>query len=227
MNKLTFINTNNTPLKYYPIPASKSIPDWYKQLSSYVNNEKKPSSIGTTSGTIKKCMPVFDVLTAGYLIISSVDIYVSKNEEGYPWFTWSNDDYISFHPIEQAPNHPKTNGFEYPKFVNPWGIKTPKGYSTLFIQPTHRESQFTILPGIVDTDKYVSPVNFPFVMNDPSWEGLIPVGTPIAQVIPIKRNKWKLHISSDVSEINVTNKLLLSRFFDRYKTFFWNKKQYS
>ena len=51
----------------------------------------------------------------------------------------------------------------------------------------HRESVFTIMDGIVDTDSYNALVNFPFFLNDWSYEGLIPAGTPMAQVIPFKR----------------------------------------
>lgn len=116
----------------------------------------------------------------------------------------------------------------YPKFNNPWAIKTPKGYSTLFVQPFHRESIFTILPGIVDTDIYTAPVNFPFVINDPDFEGYIKEGTPIAQVIPVKRDEWIMEIgnSEDYVQQNAITQKLQTRFFDRYKSMFWDKKEY-
>jgi hypothetical protein len=98
----------------------------------------------------------------------------------------------------------------------------------MFIQPMHRESVFTILPGIVDTDIYSVPVNFPFVVNDPNFEGLIPKGTPIAQVIPIKRDAWKMEFGGQEEldeQANITTKLQ-TKFFDRYKTMFWSRKEY-
>ena len=172
-------------------------------------------------------MPVFDAITAGYIITSPVDVWVSlKNEDQY--FEWPSLNAISFHPIAQAPLHPSKKPFAYPKWNNLWSIRTPRGYSTLFVQPFHRESVFTILPGVVDTDQYFAPVNFPFVINDPAFEGLIPAGTPIAQAIPFKRESWKHEIGkeSDLSDqLNVTRKLQ-TRFFDRYKSMFWSKKEY-
>lgn len=224
--KITFTNTSGIDIEQ-PQPASKFVPDWYKNMESYIGKEKKPNGNGNTNATIKRCMPVFDAITAGYIITSPADVYVSiKNGEQF--FEWSNLGLISFHIIEQAPEHPNRKPHAYPKWMNPWAIKTPKGYSVLFTQPMHRESVFTILPGIVDTDTYTAPVNFPFVVNNPDFEGLIPKGTPIAQVIPFKREDWQMEIGSEKElkeQFNITQKLQ-SKFFDRYKSMFWSRKEY-
>ena len=188
--EILFTNTTGHADLELPKPASGLLPDWYKNTQSYTTGEKAPNGKGGTHATVKRCMPVFDAITAGYIIVSPADVWVSiKN--GIQNFEWSDFGLISFHPIEQAPLYPQRKPFDYPKWTNPWSIRTPKGYSTLFVQPFHRESVFTILPGIVDTDQYYAPVNFPFVINDPLFEGLRPAGTPIAQVIPFKRDSWK------------------------------------
>lgn len=233
MQNIIFTNTGNVPSEFEPKPASKFIPDWYKNLESYINGAKKPTGQGTSAATAKRCMPVFDAITGGYIIVSAADVYVSQKEtedgSKQPYFEWSNYGLIQFHPIEQMPEHPNRNGhMAYPKWINPWAIKTPKGYSVLFTQPMHRESVFTILPGIVDTDTYTAPVNFPFVLNDINFEGLIPAGTPIAQVIPIKRDEWQMSLGSQdefEEQQRVTNRLL-SKFFDRYKSMFRQPKEY-
>jgi hypothetical protein len=87
---------------------------------------------------------------------------------------------------------------------------------------------FTILPGIVDTDEYYAPINFPMVINDPNFEGLIPKGTPIAQVIPFKRESWKMEIGGEkeLAEQEKVGQKLLTKFFDRYKTMFRANKEY-
>jgi len=225
--KITFTNMSQFPDLEKPQLASKVIPEWYKETLSYVGDKKIPQSNGTSPGTIKKCMPVFDAMTSGYIIVSPADVYVSI-KDGEQFFYWAALDLIAFHSIEQASNHPNKKPFPYPKWVNHWSIKTPKGYSSLFVQPFHRESVFTILPGIVDTDTYSGPVNFPMVINDTTFEGLIPKGTPIAQVIPFKRESWEMELGSqkDVEQqVNILNKLS-TVFFNRYKTMFWNKKEY-
>ncbi len=224
--KFTNLLGNNYPITQ-PEPASKFVPDWYKNTQSYIGDAKKPNGQGSTSATIKRCMPVFDAITAGYIITSPCDVYVSQRE-GSPYYEWSSLDAISFHPIEQAPEHPAKNGFSYPKWNNPWAIQTPKGYSVLFAPPVHRESVFKILEGVVDTDNYTAPVNFPFVLTDPTFEGLIPAGTPIAQIIPFKRESWTMELGSEKElkhQSQVTQKLR-TRFFDAYKTMFWQRKEY-
>lgn len=213
-----------------PKPASAYIPDWYKNLNSYVSKQKIPTENGQSNGTLKKCMPVFDAITAGYIITSHSDIHV-KQKDGGPFFIWSGYDALEFHAFEQTIGHPIKKGSETdssPKFMNPWAIKTPKGYSILIVQPMHRESVFTIMPGIVDTDTYTRTINFPFTMNDKSWEGLIPAGTPIAQIIPFKRESWKMKIGGveELSEINKIMNKMSTVFWDRYKRFWWNKKEY-
>jgi hypothetical protein len=224
--KITFTNTSGIDIEQ-PQPASKFIPDWYKNMESYIGGNKKPSGDGGTDATIKRCMPVFDAITAGYIITSPADVYISIKKEKQ-FFEWSSLGLISFHPVEQAPEHPARNQHAYPKWNNPWAIKTPKGYSALFTQPMHRESVFTILPGIVDTDTYIAPVNFPMVINDPNFEGLIPKGTPIAQVIPFKRENWQMKIGSkkELIEQNTIIQKLNTKFFDKYKSMFWSRKEY-
>jgi hypothetical protein len=229
MNKIIF-----TPVPDFvhedvfpPAPAKNNIPEWYKTLESYINGKREPIGEGKVSETIKKCMPVFDVITAGYLLFTYVDIWVSKKEGSF-YYEWPSGSPIDWHPISQAPNHPAQNGQPYPKFMNEWCITTPKGYSSLFINPTHRESPISILEGIVDTDTYTNTINFPFVIKDPNFEGLIPRGTPIVQVIPFERNPWRMEIGKQ--NPNAFFKLrgkLQSQFFDRYKTDFWHRKDYA
>lgn len=212
----------------FPKPSAEYIPEWYKNNSSYIDGIKKPDGFGGTTQTIKKCIPVFDAITSGYIISTPVDIYVSLNAEKVQSFEWAGLNFISFHSVIQAPNHPLKKPFDYPKFNSPWGIKTPKGYSCLFTQPMHRESVFTVFPGIVDTDRFIAPINFPFVINDPNFEGLIPKGTPMVQVIPFKRESWNASAGSekDLKSLKTVGYKLTSTFFDRYKSMFWTRKTY-
>lgn len=231
--EILFSKTLEVLDEYKPVPAKKIIPEWYKNTQSYLGNEKKPDGNANTTATIKKCIPVFDAITSGYIITTYADIFVSRkmveinsNEVSMsPWYEWPSTESIQFHPIIQASLHPKNQNAPYPKFMNPWTIKTPKGYSCLFIPPMHRETPFNILPGVVDTDTYTFPVNFPFVLSNPDFEGLIPAGTPVVQVIPFKRNSWTS--SFDINTMfNDVNLKVRSHFFDKYKSFFWHRKNY-
>lgn len=230
MPNIVFTNTLGVPGDHAPKPASYLVPDWYKSMPSYLEgNEKKPSGDGNTLATIKRCMPVFDSIVAGYLLFTPVDVWVSQKDEN-PWYEWPSFNPIQFHPVEQAPEHPSRNGHKvsYPKWINPWAIKTDPGYSVYFVQPLHRESVFTILPAVVDTDQYNAPVNFPFVLNDVTYEGLIPAGTPMAQVIPFRRESWTMSLgdSGEFQDQNNTTIKLRTKLFDSYKSQFRQPKEY-
>jgi hypothetical protein len=236
MAQIIFTNTMGVPEEFAPKPATSFVPDWYKNMDSYMSSEKKPTGDGMTSATIKRCMPVFDVITHGYIITTYTDIFVSQKEqpnaegnlEVVPWYEWPSFGPIQFHPIEQAPTHPAKNGAPYPKLINPWGITTPPGYSTMFMAPVHRSNTFTILPGVVDTDTYTAPVNFPMVLTDVKFEGLIPAGTPIAQIVPFQRESWTMELGKDEAliEQNKVASKLRTRFFDSYKTQYRQVKEY-
>lgn len=224
-NDIIFSDTIGIDSKYFPYPSNKKLPEWYKNTSSLIT-EKKEIIDGQTPHSIKKCMPVFDAMSAGYIIPTYVDIQVTTRD-GYPYYEWPQYDAISFHPIAQAELHPLQNGAPYPKWRNPWAIKTKRGYSCLFVDPMHNPNNFfSILPGIVDTDEYNSTVNFPFVLNDTSWNGIIPAGTPMVQVIPFKRETWKQAINNNLENHNKSFKRLQSLFFNSYKRQFWQRKLY-
>jgi hypothetical protein len=231
---IKFTDTIGVPEEYRPVPASKLIPEWYKNLESYMGGEKRPDGNAGTTATAKRCMPIFDAITGGYIISTHTDLWVSQrpdeNRKIQPYYEWANFGALGFHPKHQLPDHPDGTGheFSYPKWTNAWAITTPPGYSTLFISPLHRETPIIVLPGVVDTDTYNAPVNFPFVLRDSKMDGLIPAGTPIMQVIPFKREEWQMEIGSNEEfqqQAKVTNKLR-SVFFDSYKRQFRQPKEY-
>jgi len=227
--KISFTKTFDVSDEYFPKPASQILPEWYKKTDSYIDGKKDVNHSLSTTGTIKKCIPVFDALISGYIIPTYQDLYVKKNENGEQ-IIMSHSQFIQFHSSLQAPYHPKRNKVDnLPKWMNPWAIKTEKGYSCLFIPPVHGGNKyFSILEGVVDTDNYFSPVNFPFALNDTNFEGIIPAGTPMVQVIPFKRESWVMNFGNENNkeEIKKNSLFLNSQFFNRYKTMFWSKKTY-
>jgi hypothetical protein len=233
VKKIIFTKVNEQVSDTFaPKQMSKNLPEWYKSLYSYfgTDNKKVLDKNFDIPSSIKRCIPVLDVLSAGYLIPTYCDIWVRKSEDGKIYYKSAIPNAIEFHPTEQAPNHPYMNQHPYPKFINSWSIETPKGYSCLFLPPVHGGNTFfQILEGFVDTDKYNNPVNFPFVLKDVNFEGLIPAGTPLAQVIPIKRDNWEMSFGNQNNIKNIVDhsNLIRSGFFDNYKKRFWSKKVYN
>jgi hypothetical protein len=179
--------------------------------------------------TIKKCMPVFDSITAGYMLYTPCDVIVTSVGDK-PYFEWySPVPAVDFHIKEQAESHPKANTPSISKWLNYWSIKTPKGYSCLFTPPMNGDdAPFSILPGIVDTDQFNAPVNFPFTFKDPSFTGLIPEGTPMCQVFPFKREEWEMKFGSQEDSDKAHKQTWSINRIDlfNYKKMWWNKKLY-
>jgi hypothetical protein len=137
---------------------------------------------------------------------------------------------IAFQSMEQFQNHPYSRDINYAvRIVIPWSIKTPPGWSIMVMEPQHREpGPIVCASGIVDTDSYILPTNMFLKLRDPNFEGMIPAGTPFLQVIPFKRESWTSELGNDKErkEISVLFGQVKRVFFDRYKKFSWNKKEY-
>ena len=71
-------------------------------------------------------------------------------------------------------------------------IEAPPNYSLLITHPVNRtDLPFTTLTGLVDSDLYHdSRINFPAHWHDLSFTGVLPKGTPVAQCIPVRRERW-------------------------------------
>lgn len=232
MTNIKFISTVPRLAKVVsPNPAIKNLPDWYKKMSNFTDGKENIKD-GAVNHTVKKCMPVLDSLSLGYLIPLWTDVVVYK-ENGFTVFSPSNHraeiKVVDGHPQEQVPGYPFPKGYDKDvyKWINPWKIHTKRGYSCLFINPTHRNLPFKIMEGVVDTDTFPLSINFPFFLEE-GFEGVIPYGTPIAQVIPFKRENYKSSVEPlDQLEYDQLHNLHDSIYKNKYKLKWWNKKSFS
>lgn len=215
-----------------PKPAKSFIPDWYKDSSSYVTDDKIPIHYdGYSNHTLKRCVPIMDSMISGYMLSLPTDVY-ALDEEKYNgvrlnWAQFPFEVVDGSHSIGQLQNYPMIDNFEQLfKWRSWWQIKTPPGYSCLFIHPLHRNDlPFITLSGIVDTDSYDGVVQFPFFLNN-NFFGKIKKGTPIVQIIPFKRDSWKGKNSGFSKEVNKNTARNFSIIGDMYKKVFWKKKEY-
>ena len=137
-----------------PKPAKTYMPEWFKTMESFIKNDKKftPQS---TQATFKRCVPVLDSLTSGYIQELWCDVYVEQTLNG-PKVTWNVDPApIKDRSFEQMTSFPVPGGCSPMPLIwdAQWGMKTPKGYSVLITHPLNRyDLPFTTLSGIMDTD---------------------------------------------------------------------------
>src|SRR5437773_8974844 len=178
-----------------PYPAAQVIPDWFKQMPTGVPND--------TVGTAKRCIPFLEALTCGYIIPLPADIHITSHRtssgsaELKIQITGFAHPLVEMHPQSQYPGAPFAN-LPVLKFINPWIIKTPPGYSTLFVPPMNRfAAPIVPLCGVVETDQYYQEINFPAVcLLRPGATATLPKGTPLVQVIPFRREAWESSFGS-------------------------------
>ena len=214
-------------------PSSEFIPEWYRKSVNKIpgtNSELLINNPSVTTSTYKKCTPFFDAITAGYMMYLTADIEVIKKEDGLPYIMWrTKRKIITEHSLNQWEGLPCPDG--YSPFVYKWhnqfNIKLPKDYSLMFLSPINRfDLPFLTITGIVDCDMYNGIVHFPFFIKN-SFTGIIEKGTPIVQIIPIKREYWKKeHGSYDVKNGLLYREEFLSTIKRSYKKNYWHKKEY-
>jgi hypothetical protein len=197
-----------------PIPAVRGLPDWFKSMPQTAFS----TMLQVDQMTVKKCPPVIDAMTAGFLMPLICDLHVRDGE-----FSWDRDvpagvltgflrAPIDFHDNNQLVGTPFFDSDQFAiKFNNYWTFELPSGYSLLITHPINRaDLPFTTLTGLVDADRYTGNfVNFPAHWRDPGFAGTLPKGTPVAQCIPVKRDSWEPSFEV-IDEEAVTRQLDLS-----------------
>lgn len=216
-----------------PKPARNYTPEWYKKIPAFVDNKQeiepfvdgKRAKFNTTA---KMCVPFSDTFNFGYIQETWCDIFVNRNEDG------TADVYFSSLP-DLIEARDTLNVGESPDFYKnefawkiQWVPQLPKGYSVLYTHPlNHHDLPFYSLSGIVDADKFIyeRDGNHPVLIRS-SFEGFIPKGTPMFQIIPFKRDDWQSHIQESDPYHMIRSEVTRQKFWGGYKKFFWSKKTF-
>jgi hypothetical protein len=216
-----------------PFPASQAIPIWWREASPYFKTPNDPDGKKIivqdreSNATFKKCTPMLDLLSSGYVVPLWSDIQV-KLENGLPSISWRmKKDVFHLHNGEgvEIPNGYQETQF---KFLNQWVPKLPKGYSALIIAcPGYPNTPFRAMQAIIDYDKTTHPLSVPMFLKE-NFEGIVEKGTPMFQIIPFKRNNWQSKFSflkEDQYYIN-QDRDVKSTIVNNYVRNFWEKKSY-
>ena len=219
-----YIDAVNEP----PIPVSKKIPDWYKSLNKFIGNSDKPiKALGRKD--LKSCVPFRDAMITGYLILSPADIEVCISHTGDVDIFQNRS--LNFNVVDKrGPLIEGNQGFGMPNPLGTvpimfawtalWGIETPKSHSVLITHPLNRNDlPFITTSGIIDSGYFTKAGNIPFFIKE-GFAGIIPKGTPIAQVIPFKREGWNSEIKEadqrDYAKVMTLRDSYLSGFYSRF-----------
>lgn len=239
MKKLEFIPSNKECELVVPYPkaAKVHIPDWYKEIKPPDRTKPMFNSKGiNTNINLKMCQPFLDAFTTGYIQETHTDIFINvfETSEG------SLNIDVSF-PIgpeqlswRKNPTLLKVTSEYYPiefTWIQHWVPVAPKGYSVLLTHPLNRlDLPFYSLNAVIDSDvfhHYPSGA-YPFFLKKEFNKVIIPAGTPMFQMIPIKREPWK-SASKPYNEETMLKKHSLIRkyIYDGYRDKFWQRKSYN
>jgi len=180
-----------------PYPAVKQLPQWflnskpYADIPGWPNDGKLHLRNREANITFKKCIPLLDSLSAGYIIPLWADVMVEQ-DNNIPLLYWKTHAQIFEIHGPSSREIPAPAGYDQVvyKYLNCWIPQTPKGYSCLIVSPLgHKDLVFEAVPAIVDTDRSTLELVFPMWVKT-GFEGIVEKGTPMVQIIPFKRDDW-------------------------------------
>jgi hypothetical protein len=236
MNKISFwsnrpANNNSTT----PVTAKKVMPQWFLDAKKYWKNEEGKEYIiaeGEKGLGFKSCPALLDLFNCGYMLVTPCDVVVYM-QEGKKLIVSSPEfpDFCEARPYMNEFNYPYGYSTDSFHWFPSWGFDLPKGYSALIVHPLNRyDLPFLTTNGIIDSDKYGSPGLMPFFIRE-DFVGVIPKGTPFAQIIPFKREDWKaeynfIELEDMIKRHEETVKKYRVPFGGIYKRFTWVQKKY-
>jgi len=208
--------------KYAPIePAKKFLPKEFVQIKETKSN----------TPTVKNCIAIIEMLSAGYVIPAWADITVDFDSNDKLQVCSSNDNYgFSDHKSNQIQDmFKKFDVRDILKIENPWHIKTKPNWSAFWLPLHFHNFNYEAIPAIVNLDKIPNhnPINLMFYKKIKTE---IKLGDPLIQIIPFKRNDVN-GLSRDVNEKDYKrmNSLfnLKNLSFQNWNKFFRSKLRYN
>jgi hypothetical protein len=203
-----------------PKPAHKFIPDWWKNM---------PVSKDFENSTVKDCPAFPDYFSLGFVMPMWMDSILEYNEENDRWDAYAPSEMKQWtiHPHKQFLDYTSASAYGSKgsivfKSESPWKIITPPGYSVLQLPLFyHFNHEFSVLPGIIDTDIH-HEMNHPTLYHGDGKKIFIKRGQAFALYVPFKRTDYDMEIRTETEEDK-------ARFAARdlsYKTKLVGQKEY-
>jgi hypothetical protein len=221
-----------------PTPAFQMIPEWFKNMSPYTptpeNPEAKHSSVfnGTANHSAKKCTPMLDALTSGYIIPLWTDVYVDASDKyETPAISWKvSRDVFEQHGTQAQEVGTPTGFHSQPyKYLNYWRVITPPGYSIMVTQPHgFKDTNLQAVSAVIDSDKSSLQILPPLWIKK-GFVGVIEKGTPIIQITPFKRENWQASytcLKDDEEYRNIEDANFQGTIINHYIKKIWSRKSY-
>ena len=229
-----------------PQPGTAFLPQWYRDGEKFINKDDGSLDIPSPEmrgAGMKACVPFLDGIISGYMqpLSKTIEItknngvdpiefrYVEKNEFG-EYVQIPDFDIVRERMGKIGHTIPRPPGFAHNHmvWVGNWGWETPRGWSVLVTHPLNRfDLPFVTLSAIMESDKFFACGNIPFFVKE-GFTGIIEKGTPMFQIIPIKREKWFGYVKRKVydSATNLLGDKARGVPWGFYRDELWEKKVY-
>ena len=235
--KVVFWTDNQFLLSQYPIISSnKILPEWFKELTPKFNH----SGIRGDALTVKRSPGIMRYLNYGYVVRTWTDIIITTDmKHGNVHFEYTENEhntgrknvfsYLGLNkPVSLMADHtfgiPSALPNAYFKNVLKWSLGwhawMPNGYDLWFApMQYHFNPHFTPTTGILDT-RITEQLNVQIFWHPQEEKVLIPAGTPLVQLIPVKRDELDFTIEADETRLH---EYRLKEKFARYWLKFTDK----
>lgn len=184
-----------------PVAARSALPNWLRAMPATAPSEIHDREIRT----VKQCPPFVDAMAYGVLILLPCDVSVISGAFSWDWDIPSPATSghprapLSFHVAAQFRDTPFAGGGQAAiKFNSFWTIEIEPEWSLFATHPVNREDlPFRTVTGLVDADRFHDGgINFPAVWTRPEFSGVLPKGTPVAQVFAVPRAAPRLEFET-------------------------------
>lgn len=210
-----------------PKPARFYIPEWFKEIPMMNGQEKTYTNGKLQNMSPKLCMPFSDSFTTGYIQETWTEIHIGVDQNGDMKYNYASAPEIisAREPRTFIPENCYPHEFTWRM---PWMPQVPNGWSVLITHPLNQtQLPFHTMSGILESDSYYRssfPNNLPFLV-DKGFKGIIPVGTPMFQIIPFQRQEWKHEICQYDEYAHLSDLAKVLKYFSNgYKLAHWKRK---
>lgn len=191
-----------------PRPAKDFLPQWWRKLAPVTPQAISPTNNGLT---IKRCMPVLDAMSLGWVLPLAATVRLEIKDGGKTLDAgWDFErTMVSFHAADQVAGHPRLPR-PPAKFHNYWTIRTPKGWSCLFTPLLNgADAVVEIVSGVVDTDAYHAHIHFPFFPVAPDGRYTLERNYPLVQIVPFNRSALTSVVRAETEEERAARERIL------------------
>lgn len=212
MREIVFFSMINGVADAFPIDHAKNFKFNWAESARKDYKEKIEIDPGIRFNHLYRCPGIFDLLNNGFIMPLPWDVTIETNGDGehFAWSFPSNDLQSLFQPplltghfadktAKYLPHKPGTLKTII-KLNTPWHVIVPEDVKFMMIPIPYPDNyDFENVPGILDPS-LSSEINFQLRWNVLDGIRTIRAGTPMAQIVPMTNEKFKLTVRNGTAK---------------------------